>query len=56
MSHYSIKVKEMKQYKSKIGEYGVRWEPVEGYTRKDGTRVAPHFKPKKYSWKTHKET
>jgi hypothetical protein len=41
----------MKYYKSKIGEYGVRWEPVEGYKRKDGTYVPPHMRRVKYQWK-----
>ena len=42
----------MKHLKSKIGEYGVRWEPVEGYKRKDGTYIAPHMKKVVYKWKT----
>ncbi len=46
----------MKPYKSKIGEYGVRWERVEGYKRKDGTYVSPHMKKVIYSWRTRKET
>ena len=41
----------MKRYKSKIGEYGVRWEPVEGYKRKDGVKVPPHYKKVVYPWK-----
>ena len=44
----------MKHYKSKIGEYGVRWEPVEGYKRKDGTKVQPHMKKVVYPWKNNK--
>ena len=43
----------MKNYRSKIGEYGVRWEPVEGYKRKDGANVPPHYKKVKYPWKKH---
>jgi hypothetical protein len=41
----------MKHYKSKIGKYGVRWEPVEGYRRKDGAKILPHYKKTKYPWK-----
>lgn len=41
----------MKRYKSKIGEYGVRWEPVEGYKRKDGVKVPPYYKKVVYPWK-----
>jgi len=43
----------MKHMKSKIGEYGVRWEPVEAYRRKDGVKVAPHYKQVKFPWKKH---
>ncbi len=42
----------MKHLKSKIGEYGVRWEPVEGYRKKDGTKVPPHMKKVVYHWKS----
>ena len=41
----------MKHYKSKIGEYGVRYKPVEGYKRKDGTTVAPYLRKEYYRWK-----
>jgi hypothetical protein len=44
-------VKNMKYYKSKIGKYGVRWQPVEGYKRKDGTEIPPHMKKVVYRWK-----
>lgn len=43
----------MKRYKSKIGEYGYKWEPVEGYKRKDGVKVPPHYKIVKYNWKKY---
>jgi len=41
----------MKRDKSKIGEYGYKWEPVEGYKRKDGAIIPPHYKKVKYPWK-----
>jgi len=46
----------MKPYKSKIGEYGVRWKPVEGYKRKDGTKVPPHWKKETFKWKNNQTT
>ena len=42
--------RKMKQ-KSKIGEYGYRWIPVEGYRQKDGKRVLPHLKKVRFKWK-----
>jgi hypothetical protein len=45
--------KTMKQYKSKIGEYGVRWKPVEGYKRKDGVYIQPHMKKEVFKWKNN---
>ncbi|MFO7677996.1 MAG: hypothetical protein R6V50_06430 [Thermoplasmatota archaeon] len=44
----------MKNNKSKIGEYAYRWEPVEGFKRKDGTTIPPHYKKVKYPWKKNK--
>jgi hypothetical protein len=46
----------MKQYKSKIGEYGVRWEPVEGSRTKDGKKIPPHYKKVMYPWKNYNKT
>ena len=48
-----IRGEKMKHYKSKIGEYGIKWEPVEGYRRKDGVIIPPHYKKVKYTWKKH---
>jgi hypothetical protein len=45
--------KHMKQQHSKIGEYGIRWQPVEGYKRKDGKKVPPHLKKVVFRWNTH---
>jgi hypothetical protein len=45
--------KEMKTYKSKIGEYGVRYKAVEGYRRKDGIKVPPHYKKETFKWKRY---
>lgn len=42
---------DMKYYKSKIGEYAFRYEPVNGYKRKDGVIIPPHYKIVKYHWK-----
>ena len=41
----------MKYYRSKIGEYGIRWKPVEGYKRKDGVKVYPYMKKEVFYWK-----
>jgi hypothetical protein len=46
--------KNMKYHKSKIGEYGIRWKPVEGYKRKDGTTIAPHMKKEHFKWKNRR--
>ncbi|MFH1101957.1 MAG: hypothetical protein V1726_07990 [Methanobacteriota archaeon] len=43
----------MKHYKSKIGEYGIRWKAVEGYRRKDGARIPPHMKKEVFRWKRY---
>jgi len=37
--------------KSKIGEYGFRLVPVEGYKSKNGKKVLPHWKKVKFEWK-----
>jgi len=41
----------MKQYHSKIGEYGIKYQPVEGYKTKDGKKIYPYMKKVKFSWK-----
>ena len=41
----------MKHKHSKIGEYGIRWEPVDSYTTKDGKKIQPHMKKVEYKWK-----
>ena len=41
----------MKHKYSKIGEYGIRWEPVEAYKTKDGKIIPPHMKKVEYKWK-----
>jgi hypothetical protein len=37
--------------KSKIGKYGYRWVPVEGYKQKNGKTVPPHLKKVRFKWK-----
>ena len=41
----------MKYKHSKIGEYGIRWKPVEGHKTKNGKNVQPHMKKVKFKWK-----
>ncbi len=41
----------MRHYNSKIGKYGIRWQPVESYKRKDGKKVPPHMKKVEFKWK-----
>ena len=41
----------MKHKQSKIGEYGIKWEPVEGYIKKDGKKVPHHMKKVEFKWK-----
>jgi hypothetical protein len=41
----------MKHKHSKIGKYGIKWEPVEGYTAKKGKKVLPHYKKAEFKWK-----
>ena len=43
----------MKPKGSKIGEYGIRWQPVEGYINKNGKKVPPHLKKVKFKWKKY---
>ncbi|MGF3554378.1 MAG: hypothetical protein ACQXXF_03750 [Thermoplasmatota archaeon] len=43
----------MKNKQSKIGEYGIRWEPVEGYKTKYGKKVLPHYKKVEFKWKNN---
>jgi len=43
----------MKHRHSKIGEYGIKWKPVEGYVRKDGKKVPPHYKKVEFKWKKY---
>lgn len=43
----------MKHKSSKIGEYGIRWQAVEGYTKKNGKKVPPHLKKVEYKWKKY---
>jgi len=45
--------KDMKHKHSKIGEYGIKWEPVEGYKTKDGKNIPPHYKKVEFKWKNH---
>jgi len=42
----------VKHKNSKIGEYGIRWEPVEGYETKDGIIIPPHYRKVEFEW-TH---
>jgi len=41
----------MKHKHSKIGEYGIKWKPVEGYKTKDGKKIPPHMKKVEFKWK-----
>lgn len=41
----------MKHKNSKIGKYGIKWEPVEGYTTKGGKKIPPHYKKAEFKWK-----
>ena len=40
----------MKYKHSKIGEYRIRLEPIEGYKTKNGKKVLPHYKKRKFNW------
>ena len=41
----------MRKQKSKIGEYRIRWKPVEGYRTKNGKKIPPHYKKVEFKWK-----
>jgi len=41
----------MKHKQSKIGEYGIKWESVEGYKTKKGKKILPHMKKVGFKWK-----
>ena len=43
----------MKHRQSKIGEYGLKWEPVDGYRTKDGKKISPHYKKVEFKWKQY---
>ena len=45
--------KYMKHKNSKIGEYGIKWEPVEGYTKRDGRKVPSYLKKVEFRWKNN---
>jgi len=38
---------------SKIGEYGVKWKPIEGHKTKDGKIIPPHMKKVVFKWKKY---
>jgi hypothetical protein len=43
----------MRHRESKIGEYGIKLEPVDGYRTKGGKKVAPHYKKVEFKWKNY---
>ena len=43
----------MKHKNSKIGEYGIKWQAVDGYRKKNGKTVPPHMKKVEYEWKKY---
>lgn len=43
----------MKHKHSKIGEYGIKWKPVEGHKTKNGKEVKPYYKKVEYKWKEY---
>jgi hypothetical protein len=43
----------MKHKHSKIGEYGIRWKPVEGYKKKGGKKVPPYMKKVEFKWRNN---
>jgi hypothetical protein len=45
--------KKMKHKYSKIGEYGIRWKPIEGYKKKSGKKVPPHMKKMEFKWRNN---
>jgi hypothetical protein len=36
--------------KSEIGKHGIYYKPVEGYKRKDGKKIHPHYKKTVFKW------
>jgi hypothetical protein len=43
----------MRHQKSKIGKYGIRWKPVDGYIAKDGKKIPPRYKKVEFKWKKY---
>ncbi len=43
----------MKHKSSKIGKYGIKWEPVERHITKDGKKIQPHYKKTEFKWKQY---
>ena len=41
----------MKHKHSRIGEYGIKYEAVEGHRTKDGKKITPHYKKTEFKWK-----
>lgn len=41
----------MKHKQSKIGEYGIRWKPVQGHKTKKGKYIPAHMKKVEFKWK-----
>jgi hypothetical protein len=48
-----MRLEKMKHKYSKIGEYGIRWKPVEGYKKKSGKKIPPHMKKVEFKWKNN---
>lgn len=42
--------KNMRHKNSKIGRYGIKWEPVEGYKTRYGKIIPPHMKKVEFKW------
>lgn len=40
----------MKHKFSKIGEYGIKFEPVNGYVNKNGKKVHPYMRRVEFRW------
>ena len=36
-----------------MGEYGIKWEQVEGYKTKKGKKILPHMKKVEFKWKNN---
>ena len=43
----------LKHSHSKIGFYGIKWLPVDGYITKDGKKIPPHYKKVEFKWKDY---